>query len=211
MFVTSAYAQEAAPAPAPQAAPATSPAPGPAAGQVHTETGVPAEGAHGGVFPPFDHTTYPSSLLWLVITFVIFYLVMQKAVVPRLGGILESRHSRIAQDLEEAARLKAEADAAVATYESELAAARAKANSIGAAARDAAKAKAEEDRRAVEASLAEKLKAAEARISEIKTRAFADVGSIAEDTAEAVVERLIGPSASKADIAAAVAAAGKGA
>ena len=191
MFVTPAYADEAPPA----------------AGEVHTETGAPNEGHHAGVFPPFDHTTYPSQLLWLVITFVIFYVAMQKIIIPRVGTILESRHDRIAQDIEEASRLKAEADAAVATYESELAAARAKANSIGATARDAAKAKAEEDRKAIEASLSEKLKAAEARIGEIKTKAFGDVGAIAEETAAAVVEQLVGNVAGKADVASAVAAA----
>lgn len=193
MFVTPAYAEEAAPA----------------AGEVHTETGVADQGHHAGVFPPFDHTTYPSQLLWLVITFVIFYVTMQKIVIPRVGGILESRHDRIAQDIEEASRLKAEADAAVATYESELAAARAKANSIGSAARDSAKLKAEADRKTIEASLAEKLKAAEARIGEIKAKAFADVGAIAEETATAVVEQLVGGSAAKADVAAAVASAAK--
>jgi F-type H+-transporting ATPase subunit b len=189
MFVTPAYAEEAPPA----------------AGATNTETGVPAEGHHAGVFPPFDHTTYPSQLLWLAITFVIFYVVMQKIVIPRVGGILESRHARIAQDIEEASRLKAEADAAVATYESELAAARAKANSIGASARDAAKMKAEEDRKAIEASLAEKLKSAEARISDIKSKAFADVGAIAEETASAVVEQLVGGVAATGDVATAVA------
>ena len=83
---------------------------------------APKAATHAGVFPPFDHTTYASQLLWLVITFVIFYLLMQKVIVPRIGGILESRHNRIAQDIDEAGRLKAEADAAVATYEGELAA-----------------------------------------------------------------------------------------
>ena len=101
------------------------------------------------------------------------------------------------------------ADAAVRTYEGELAAARAKSHAIGSAARDAAKVKAEEDRRAVEASLSEKIKAAEARIAEIKAKAFADVGTIAEETASAVVEQLIGGTAAQADVAAAVAAAKK--
>ncbi|MBZ5760539.1 MULTISPECIES: F0F1 ATP synthase subunit B [Rhizobium] len=187
MFVTPAYAEEAAPAP----------------GEVHTETGV-APGHHAS-FPPFDPKTFPSALLWLVITFAIFYIVMQKVLVPRVGGILESRHARIAQDVEEAARLKAEADAAVATYERELAEARAKSNAIGAAARAEAKAKAEAERRAIEASLAEKIKTAEARIAEIKAKAFADVGAVAEEAASSVVEQLIGMPASQSEVAAAVA------
>ena len=202
-FVTPAYAEEA------PAGTATDAHAAPAGGEVHTETGV-AEGGHArGPFPPFDSTTYASQLLWLVITFGVFYLLMQKVIAPRIGAILEQRHSRISQDVEEAGRLKAEADAAVATYEGELAAARAKANTIGTAARDAAKVKAEGDRRAVEASLTEKLKAAEARIADVKAKAFADVGAVAEETAAAVVEQLIGGSTAQSDVAAAVAAAKK--
>ena len=210
-FVTPAYAEEAPAGTAETgAATGTDPHAAPAAGEVHTETGV-AGGEHhgGGVFPPFDSSTYASQLLWLVITFAVFFVLMQKVIAPRIAGILDQRHNRLSQDLDEAARLKSEADAAVATYEAELAAARAKSNSIGAAARDAAKLKAEADRRAVEASLAEKLKAAEGRIADIKAKAFADVGTIAEETAVAVVQQLIGGTAAKADVAAAVAAAKK--
>ena len=191
MFVTAAYAQST-----------------PTEGETHTETGVATEAGHeAGVFPPFDHTTFASSLLWLVITFGFFYMLMQKVIVPRVGSILDDRNNRISQDLDEAARLKAEADAAIETYERELAAARAKAQGIAAAARDSAKAKADADRAAVEAELSQKVAAAEARIGEIKAKAFADVGTIAEETASAVVDQLIGGSVNKADVAAAVAAA----
>ena len=100
MFVTPAFAQET-----------------PAEGQLHTETGVAHNEPASGVFPPFDTSTYASQLLWLVLTFGVFYMLMQKVIVPRVGGILENRHDRIAQDLDEASRLKAEADAAIETYE----------------------------------------------------------------------------------------------
>lgn len=199
MFVTPAYAEDAA------ATTETAQAAAPATGGTHTETGT-HEGA-GHVFPPFDQTTYASSLLWLMVTFGLFYVLMQKVLAPRIADILGTRHARLAQDIDEAARLKAEADAAVETYEGELAAARAKANAIGATARDAAKTKAEADRRAIEASLAATLKSAEARIADVKTKAFADVGAIAEETALAVVEQLIGGTVAKADITSAVASA----
>jgi F0F1-type ATP synthase membrane subunit b/b' len=44
-------------------------------------------------------------------------------------------------------------------------------------------------------------------LEEEKTKAFADVGAIAEETATAVVEQLIGGTVAKADVAAAVASA----
>jgi len=84
MFVTSAFAQETAPA-------ATE-------GDTHSGTGVPAE-AHGA-FPPFDPATFPSQRPWLAITFGLFYLFLKKVVMPRLGGIIDVRNDRISQDLD---------------------------------------------------------------------------------------------------------------
>ncbi|MER8480888.1 F0F1 ATP synthase subunit B [Mesorhizobium sp. M1163] len=188
MFVTSAFAQE--------------PAPAATEGETHAATGVPAE-AHG-TFPPFNPATYPSQLLWLAITFGLFYLFLKRVVMPRVGGIIDVRNDRITQDLDHAARLKGEADAAVAAYEQELAEAKGKANAIGQQANDAAKAEAEAARKTIEAALDQKLGEAEARISSIKANAMKEVGTIAEDTASAIVEALVGGKASKAEIAAAV-------
>lgn len=203
MFVTSAYAQTAPAATDPHAAPA---------GEMHTETGVASGDGHGGgAFPPFDATHFPSQLLWLVITFGLFYRLMKNVIVPRVGGILEHRHDRIAQDLDEASRLKSEADEAVETYEKELAAARSKANTIAESAREAARTKAAADRASIEEELAGKLAAAETRIEEIKRQAFSEVGQIAEETASAIVDQLIGAKAGGDEIKAAVAAAKTGA
>lgn len=171
--------------------------------QLQTELAVEThEGT--GVFPPFDSTHFASQIVWLAITFGLFYLFLKKVLVPRIGGIIETRNGQIAQDLEEAARMKAEADAAVAAYEQELADAKAKANAIGQQARDAAKADAEAERKKVEAELESKLAGAEARIALIKDEAMRDVGQIAEDAASAIVQQLVGSAADKSAIAAAV-------
>lgn len=187
MFVTSAFAQEAAPAAA--------------EGETHAGTAVPEE---HGTFPPFNAATFPSQILWLVITFGLFYLFLKRVVMPRLGGIIDVRSDRITQDLDHAARLKGEADAAVAAYEQELAEAKANANKIGQQANDAAKADAEGTRKKLEAELEKKLGEAEASIASIKARAMKEVGTIAEDTTSAIVEALVGGKADKSEIAAAV-------
>lgn len=174
-----------------------------AEGETHTETGV--ADAHGDPgFPPFDSTYFPSQLLWLAITFGLFYLFLKRVVLPRIGGILEIRSDRIAHDLEQAARMKEEADAAIAAYEQDLADARKKAVQIGNQARDGAKAEADAEQKKVAAQLEGKLGEAEARIASIKEAAMKDVGTIAEDTAAALVESLIGAKADKGSVAAAV-------
>jgi len=185
MFVTPGYAQDAAPA----------------EGELQTEV---VEVHEESGFPPFETEFYPSQLLWLAISFGLFYLFLQKVVLPRIGNILEVRRDRIAHDLDQAARNKEEADAAIAAYEQELADARSKAHAIAQEAQDSAKADAEAQRKSVEAELDRKLVDAERRIAAVRDTAMKDVGTIAEETAGAIVEALIGQKPDDKAVSAAV-------
>jgi F-type H+-transporting ATPase subunit b len=186
MFVTPGYAEEVAPA----------------LDEAHAVEQE-AEHAEGG-FPPFDPAHFPSQILWLAIIFGLFYLFLKRVALPRVGNILEVRRERIAHDLDQAAKMKGEADAAVAAYEQELAEARGKANAIGQKARDDAKAEADAKRKAVESGLEKKLHEAEAQIARIKASALAEVSTIATDTASEIIEHLIGRKADRTAVAAAV-------
>jgi len=190
MFVTPGYAQEAAPA----------------EGEAHAEVGH-GTGQEKALFPPFDPASFPSQLLWLAITFGLFYLFLKNVLMPRIEGILDVRNDRISQDIDQAMRMKGEADAAMAAYEQELAQARSNANAIGQQARESARDAAEKERKKVEAALVTKLDAAEARIATIKSSAMNEVGTIAEETASVIVRELVGGSVDKAALAAAVKAA----
>lgn len=186
MFVTPAFAE-------------SNPAEG-----TNSETGMAHEGGHEAGFPPFDPSTFASQLLWLAISFALFYWVMSKVIVPRIGGILEHRRDRIAQDLDEANRLKEEGDAAIAAYEQELAEARKKAHDIAQAARDKAKAEADAERAETEAGLATRMADAEASIARIKAKALGEVDTIAEETATGIVKHLLGGTVTKAEVDAAI-------
>ncbi|MEO1142636.1 MAG: F0F1 ATP synthase subunit B [Pseudomonadota bacterium] len=166
-----------------------------------------AAGGESGAFPPFDPTYFASQLLWLTVTFGIFYMIMNRVIIPRVAGILEGRHDRISRDLDETQRLKAEADAAQAAYEHELAEAKKNAHSIALEATEKAKAEAAAAREKVEEELSAKLAEAEAQIAEIKTKAMGEVGTIAADTTTAIVKELIGGTVTKADVTKAVTAA----
>jgi len=170
------------------------------ASQTQTGTEVPADAHASGAFPPFDSTTFASQLLWLAITFAVFYWIMKNVALPRISGILEDRKDRIAGDLAEADRLKQETDAAIAAYEQALAEARAKAHGIAQETRDKLKADNDSRREKAEADIAAKIAAAEASISEIKTAALDQVGEIAGETTTALVEVLMGKAPTKTDL-----------
>jgi F-type H+-transporting ATPase subunit b len=165
----------------------------------HTE--APA-GQHA--FPPFQSQNFPSQLFWLALTFVLLYALMSKVALPRIGAILEDRSKRIADDLAAARQFKERSDAAHEAYEKSLADARTRAQSIANAMREQQAAEAEGINRRLESQLHDKLAAAEQSIGATRTAAMANVGSIAADTASAIVERLVGQSPPAADVATAV-------
>lgn len=201
-LITSAHAEDAAAPAAVTAAPAPAEASQPAA--THSEAGAPGE--HKGPFPPFNPATFPSQILWFVICFGLLYLLMKRVIVPQLSAIIDGRAARIAGDIGEAQRLRSASDDALRAYEKALNDARANAHGIAQKATDAAKADAEARRHAIESDLARKLAESETRIAAIKERALADVGTISEDAASAVVEALIGQQPAHDDVSAAVAA-----
>jgi F-type H+-transporting ATPase subunit b len=176
-------------------------------GSVSTRSEATPPSEHGGGFPPFQKDTFASQLLWLAIFFVALYLIASKLALPRVGSIIADRRQRISGDLDEAARLKDAADAAIASYEKALADARTRAQAIAAETRDKINAEAETRRHAVEASLHAKLTAAEQTIAATRTAAMANVQSIAQEAAVAIVARLTGTAPSEAAATAAVKAA----
>jgi len=178
---------------------------------ISTALAATQEAAHGskGVFPPFDSSSFVSQLLWLTITFGLFYLLMARVVIPRISGILEVRRDRISRDLDEAQRLKEESDAALAAYEQELAEARADAHRIAQEARDKAKNEADQKRSVVEADLNAKTAASEKQIASIKAQALGEVDAIAGDTVAVIVKELIGANLTKVDIAKALSSAAR--
>ena len=71
-------------------------------------------GGHAS-FPPFESSTFPSQLLWLVITFGALYYFMSKRLLPQVGAVIESRKPANGGDPEKSyvARLFTKGDDAI--------------------------------------------------------------------------------------------------
>jgi len=158
-------------------------------------------------FPPLDPTYFASQLFWLAISFTLLYVLLSRFILPRIGGAIEERRDRIADDLDDAARMKAQADETVAAYEKSLADARARAQSVGAAAKAEADAEIAEATREADAELDAKLAESETRIRQARDKALGEVRAIAAAAAAAAVDRLAGLDVSEDDAAKAVDAA----
>ena len=179
-------------------------APGHEAGASGAHEGAAAAGEHAkGGLPQFDLAQWPGQIAWFLIVFVTLLLFVRFFAAPKVGGTIEAREGKISGDIAEARRLKDEADAQAQAASAEAAQARAAAQKVGAEAR--AKAQAEIAARLAEeeAKLAATGAQAEARIAKAREAAMTNVAGIAADTAQAIVQKLTGKSATAAELAAA--------
>lgn len=175
--------------------------------QVAGEVAHPPSSGGGGL-PQLNPHDFPPQLIWLALSFGLFYLLMSKLALPRIAEVLEERSGRIARDLETASKLKGETDQALADYEKALSDARSNASGIAKDMRDRMSAEAEAEKSKVESELAGKIKAAEGKIAETKAKALASVDDIAADTASAIVGKLLGQDISVEDVRRALSSSG---
>ncbi|GGC95488.1 F0F1 ATP synthase subunit B' [Aquisalinus flavus] len=153
---------------------------------------APGEAAESsGGLPQMDVSTYPSQLFWLALTFGILYWLMDRVFLPKLGGIIEERRNRIADDYDKAAEFKREAGEAEEAYRKALADARAKAASIAAETRASLDEEIAGMQADMDETLNQQIAAAEARIAQMQTAAEAKVREAAIETTKAVVQVLI--------------------
>ncbi len=167
-----------------------------------TETAVHPQGEQGGL-PQFRFEHWAGQILWLVILFAVLYGLLSRVFVPRLRKVRDEREQAIGGAIEDARRVRSEADAQAAAAKAEMADARAKAQAAAAEAKARAAAEAHDRQAAQEAELAQKLHAAEERIKASREAAMGSVRGIASETAAAIVEKLTGRGASPDELDAA--------
>lgn len=142
--------------------------------------------------PQLEVWTYPSQIFWLIVTFSVLYYLLSRKALPRISEILEARQDRIAADLDQAQRLRREAEAALAAYEKAIAEAQAEAHRILTEAQNRLQAEAAERQAELDRQLAAQLAEAERRIASARDRALAELEEAAVGAAQAAAERLAG-------------------
>lgn len=129
---------------------------------------------------------------WVGVAFFGFVGLLIFYKVPELvGKALDDRADRIRNELDEARRLREEAQALLADYQKKRAAAEEEAKAIVEQARREAAALATETRRGLDESLVRRTKLAEEKIARAEAQALLEVRSIAVDTAIAAAERVL--------------------
>ena len=129
---------------------------------------------------------------WVAIGTAIFLGILVWKRVPQMtANSLDARAAAIAREIEEAQRLRSEAEALLAQYKQKQAAAETEAQAILAEAKAEAGRFAAEARAATAAQIGRRAKQAEDRIAQAEANALSDIRAAAADAAIGAAEKLI--------------------
>lgn len=128
---------------------------------------------------------------WVLISMLIFVALVWKPASGAITSALDSRATRIRDELDEARRLREEAEQLLADYQRQERTAVADAQAIVAHAREEAERIAAQAASDLEQSLARRQSLAEERIAQAESRALAEIRSVAVDTAIAAARDVI--------------------
>jgi F-type H+-transporting ATPase subunit b len=129
---------------------------------------------------------------WVAVGTAIFLAILVWKRVPQMtANSLDARAAAIAHEIEEAQRLRSEAEALLAQYKQKQAAAETEAQSILAEAKAEAERFAAEARATTTAQIARRAKQAEDKIAQAEAHALADIRAAAADAAVTAAEKLI--------------------
>jgi F-type H+-transporting ATPase subunit b len=133
---------------------------------------------------------------WVAVGFFLFIGVLVYYGVPKMMlDALDKRTARIKAELDEARRLREEAEALLAEYRRKRQAADAEAEEIIAGARAEAERVAAEAKTRMEEFVARRSQVAEAKIAQAETQALADVRAAAAEAAVAAAEKILSQTA----------------
>ncbi|MDH3662047.1 MAG: F0F1 ATP synthase subunit B' [Alphaproteobacteria bacterium] len=156
--------------------------------------------------PQLEVSTFVSQIFWLIVCFSLLYYLLSKKALPRVAEILEARADRVRSDLDEAQRLKKDAEDALGQYEQVVAQAQNAAQAQVAETMAKLQAAAAEAQAKVDEKLAKQIAEAEGRIAKARADALSELDDAALTTAQAAAERLAGVKVTKTDAKAALSA-----
>lgn len=128
---------------------------------------------------------------WVALAFVIFVGAVYRPVGRMISAALDARGAKISEELDEAVRLREEAQALLAQYERQQSEAAAEAEKILAHAGDEAARQAENAAEALEAALERRKQQALDRIARAEEEALAEVRGAAVDIAVGATRKLL--------------------
>ena len=147
--------------------------------------------------PQLNPEFWISQIFWLIIIFISLYLIIGKIFLPKITYSIENRKSRVVNDLDEAQKLKDNAEKKLKEYNEIIEKSKREAKKII----DDSKKKLDKDieskKQKFNTEIEKEIEATEKEIKNLKKSSISNINSIAAEISAEVIKQIIGSEVNK--------------
>jgi len=160
--------------------------------------------AESGGMPQLNPEFWVSQIFWLTLTFGILYITLSKLILPKISNNLESRKSKILENIEAAEKQREDSETKLKEYEEIISKSKLEAKTIFNQAREKALKDINAKREVLDKQIDEEINNAEQEIKSLRDGAPDKINKIAIETSSELIQKLIGTEVNNSSISAIV-------
>ena len=160
--------------------------------------------AESGGMPQLNPEFWISQIFWLTITFGILYVVLSKLILPKISANLETRKSKIVENIEAAEKQREQSELNITEYEKIIQSSKNEAKDYFKQGREKLLKDINLKRDTLNKELNLEIQKAESEIQELKDKAPEKINKIAIETSADLLHQLIGENVNSSSISAIV-------
>ena len=162
-----------------------------------------AFGSEAGM-PQLNPEFWAAQIFWLILTFSSLYLIIWKVFLPKITLSIENRKSRVVNDLDEAQKLKENAEKKLNEYNKIIEESKKEAKKIIEDSKKKLDRDIENKKQKFNDEIEKELMAAEKEIKDLKKSSISNINNIAAETAAEIIKQIINIEVNKSSVSAIV-------
>ena len=160
--------------------------------------------AESGGMPQLNPEFWISQIFWLILTFGILYVVLSKLILPKISANLESRKSKILENIEAAEKQREDSEAKLKEYDEIISKSKLESRNIFNEARKKVLKDINSKKEVLDKEIDKEITKAEQEIKSFKDSAPNKINKIAIETSSELIQKLIGTEVNNSSISAIV-------
>ena len=154
--------------------------------------------------PQLNPEFWIAQIFWLILIFSILYLIIWKIFLPKITYSIENRKSRIVNDLDEAQKLKENAEKKLKEYNEIIENSKKEAKKIIEDNKNKLDRNIEEKKQQFDSEIEKELTTVEKEIKDLKKSSLSNVNKIAVETSANIITQIIDTDVNKSNVSAIV-------
>ena len=156
------------------------------------------------VMPQLNTEFWAAQIFWLILIFSILYLIVSRIFLPKITYSIENRKSRVVNDLDEAQKLKENAEKKLKEYNEIIENSKIEAKKIIEDSKKKIDKDIENKKEKFNDEIEKELAAAEKEIKDLKKSSISNINNIASEVSAVVIKQIINIEVNKSSVSAVV-------